>query len=113
MIDFSAGASPFVVWEGSQEVIRETFIEAYKGVAAGRWSEMDVTALYHKVRRKIFDCCERIEIHAGPGEAYLVHRLALHGIAPWQSGASASADGRLICYLRPEIGGPEDWLFNP
>ncbi len=113
MVDFSAGASPFVVWEGSQEIVRETFTEAYKGVAADQWSEMDVTTLYHEVRRKIFECCKRVEIYAAPGEAYLVHRLALHGVAPWQSGADATADGRMICYLRPEIGGPEAWLFDP
>jgi hypothetical protein len=113
MVDFSSGASPFVVWEGSQEIIRETFSTVFDGVASDQWGEIDITGEYHAVRRKIFDCCKRVEIYASPGEAYLIHRLALHGIAPWQSGAGATADGRMICYFRPEVGGPEDWLFNP
>lgn len=113
MVDFSPGAAPFVVWEGSHELIRETFTEVFQGIPVGQWGEMDVTAVYHDARRKIFECCKRVEVYARPGEAYLVHRLALHGIAPWQSGACATRDGRMICYFRPEIGGPRDWLFNP
>ena len=113
MVDFSPGDSPFVVWEGSHKVMRETFTEVFQGVPADQWGKMDITGVYHQARHKIFESCKRVEIYATPGEAYLVHRLALHGIAPWQSGASATRDGRMICYFRPEIGGPENWLFNP
>ena len=113
MVDFGPQASPFVVWEGSHEIVRATFSRVFKGVPADQWGDMDITGVYHEVRRKIFTNCKRVEIHARPGEAYLVHRLALHGMAPWKSGASATPDGRMICYFRPENGGPEDWLFNP
>jgi len=113
MVEFNAGASPFVVWEGSHEVIRETFVERFRGEPAEQWGEIDITGVYHEVRRKIFGRCKRVEIHARPGEAYLVHRLALHGVAPWQGTASATPDGRMICYFRPEIGGPESWLLSP
>jgi len=113
MVEFNAGASPFVVWEGSHEVIRTTFTEQFRGVPVEQWGEIDITGVYHQVRRKIFGLCKRVEIHARPGEAYLVHRLALHGVAPWQGIASATPDGRMICYFRPETGGPESWLLSP
>jgi hypothetical protein len=113
MVEFNAGASPFVVWEGSHEVIRKTFAEQFQDVPAEQWGEIDITGVYHEVRRKIFGLCRRVEIHARPGEAYLVHRLSLHGIAPWQGTASATPDGRMICYFRPETGGPESWLLSP
>ena len=41
------------------------------------------------------------------------YRLALHGIAPWQKPAVADADGRMICYFRPETPSPEEWLMAP
>lgn len=113
MVDFSPGASPLVVWEGSHEIIRETFNQVFQGKHADQWGEMDITGVYHDVREKIFNCCKRVEIYARPGEAYLLHRLALHGVAPWRGGARATSDGRMICYFRPQIGGPRDWLFNP
>jgi len=113
MVEFAPGASPFVVWEGSQVIIRETFSEVFQSLPAAHWGEVDVTEVYHDVRRRIFDSCKRVEIHARPGEAYLVHRLALHGMAPWKEDASATADGRMICYFRPNIGGAEEWLGNP
>jgi len=42
---------------------------------------------------------------AAPGQAYLLHRLALHGVAPWADGAEASADGRMVAYFRPILPG--------
>ncbi len=113
MVEFSSEASPFVVWEGSHEVVRETFIDVFQGVPAEQWGEMDITGVYHEIRRTIFDRCRRVEIYARPGESYLVHRLALHGVAPWQSTASATPDGRMICYFRPETGSSEGWLISP
>lgn len=113
MVETDAGASPLVVWEGSHEIIRETFQAVYEGVPVGQWGGIDVTEIYHAVRRRIFDSCQRVEIAARPGEAYLVHRLCLHGVAPWAPSAKAGPDGRMIVYFRPEIGGPGDWLQAP
>jgi hypothetical protein len=113
MVEFGIGASPFVIWEGSHEIVRESFIAKFRDLPPQQWGNIDVTEVYHETRRRIFDCCKRIEIYATPGEAYLVHRLALHGIAPWKKDASATEDGRMICYFRPEIGSAEEWLFNP
>lgn len=110
MVETDPGAAPFVVWEGSHRVVRETFLRRFEGVPASRWRDVDVTDVYHAARRRIFDACERVEIAARPGEAYLAHRLILHGVAPWAESARASGDGRMICYFRPEIGGPLEWL---
>ena len=59
----------------------------------------------------MFETCRRVTVPAQPGEAYLVHRLALHGVAPWEDGAEAPEEGRMIVYFRPEFpAGGRDWL---
>ncbi len=82
----------------------------FSGIDAENWVEQDITEAYHAVRRQVFERCRRVTLSAKPGECYLMHRLTLHGIAPWQEGAEASADGRMICYFRPELGDAESWL---
>ncbi len=106
----SPDAAPLAVWEGSHEVIRRVFHDHFTDTPPDEWRNVDVTDLYHAARREIFETCPRREVAAQPGEAYLVHRLALHGIAPWGAGAAAAADGRMIVYFRPDLGGPQAWL---
>ena len=113
MIETSPDASPFVIWESSHEMVRQTLAACYESLPAARWGDVDVTDAYHRVRRRVFADCRRVEIWGKPGEAYLAHRLSVHGIAPWGKSASAPPDGRIICYFRPEIGGPLQWLTNP
>ena len=113
MVEFDAGASPFVVWEGSQEIIRAGFRQRFAGIPVERWGDEDVTDAYQAARQRAFDECRRVEIHARPGEAFLAHRLVVHGMAPWRDGASAGADGRMICYFRPAPFGAREWLHNP
>jgi len=48
-----------------------------------------------------------------PGEATLLHRLTLHGVAPWAAGVTAPPEGRIIAYFRPLMGTVQDWLLNP
>jgi len=110
MLDYDAGASPFVVWEGSHEVVRQAFQCFFQGKHPNDWCSLDMTEVYHEVRHQIFKSCERVEVHAKPGEAYLVHRLALHGMAPWKTAENSSCKERMICYFRPEVGGIEGWL---
>ena len=110
MVEASNDASPFVIWEGSHDILRQALRAVFDGVPADRWSKVDVTEAYHAARRRIFTECRQIEIAAKPGEAYLVHRLALHGMARWGEGASAGPDGRMIVYFRPILSGPEEWL---
>ncbi|MDI3336124.1 hypothetical protein QKW60_06880 [Defluviimonas aestuarii] len=105
------GASPPVIWEGSHRIMARAFREAFAGYAAADWPDVDVTNVYHAARREVFATCPRVVLHAGPGEAVLIHRLALHGISPWQVGAAAPEDGRIIAYFRPELpGGIAEWL---
>ena len=110
----SACASPLVVWERSHEIMRAAFAAAFRGIPAGDWGEVDLTEIYKAARQQVFDRCTRIELPVQPGEASLVHRLALHGVAPWQEGAVAGPEGRMIAYFRPEFSGHgDDWLTAP
>jgi hypothetical protein len=113
LVRVGAGASPLVVWEGSHELVRRTFRERFARIAPANWRELDITRTYHALRREIFAACERVEIVAQPGEAYLVHRLALHGIAPWSAPGGSFPDGRMVAYFRPEMDAPDEWLFAP
>lgn len=110
LVEFDQQASPLVVWEGSHELVRTAMKARFNHLAPDRWGDEDITEAYHAVRNQIFERCDRVPLWAKPGEAYLIHRLALHGISPWLDGAEASPDGRMICYFRPEISGAESWL---
>ncbi len=106
-----ASASPLVVWEGSHEVMRSAFREALAGHDPAEWSSVDVTEAYQAARRTVFETCERVPLCAEPGEALLLHRLVLHGVAPWAAGASAPQEGRMIAYFRPRMaGGVSAWV---
>ena len=100
-----AGASPLVVWRGSHRILQKALLKACEGHSPESWSDLDLTEAYTIARAQVFDTCERVELHAAPGEAYLLHRLALHGVAPWSDGAKAPADGRMIAYFRPVLPG--------
>lgn len=113
LVEYDADASPFVVWEGSHGIIREVFASRFAGLPPEQWGGLDITEVYHAAREQVFASCERVEIHARPGEAFLAHRLILHGMAPWREGAYATTDGRMICYFRPDPFGPYEWLNNP
>ena len=114
LTDCAAGASPFVVWEGSHHIMRDMFTKALAHLPQEAWADVDLTEAYQAARRTVFDTCQRVEIAAKPGEAYLVHRFALHGVASWAEGAEAPADGRMIAYFRPEFqGATRDWLELP
>jgi hypothetical protein len=104
-------ASPFVLWEGSHVIMQEAFRKAFAGVAPENMNTHDVTEAYQAARREVFARCPRIELVAKPGEAYVLHRHALHGVAPWADGLTAGPEGRMIAYFRPELpGGVADWL---
>ncbi|VAV99360.1 FIG00991857: hypothetical protein [hydrothermal vent metagenome] len=106
-----AGASPLVIWEGSHHIMRAAFAAVLGDVAQENWADIDLTEAYQAARREVFERCPRVTVAAQPGAAYLIHRHALHGIAPWQEAAKAPPEGRMIAYFRPELpGGSEDWL---
>ncbi|MEM7190972.1 MAG: hypothetical protein AAF439_15280 [Pseudomonadota bacterium] len=93
------GAAPLVVYEGSHEIMRTAFRERFNGIDPADWSVEDVTDAYVAARKDCFEHCRRVEVTAQPGEAYLVHRLALHGVAPW---TADTAKQRAIAYFRPD-----------
>ncbi|MEL7212635.1 MAG: hypothetical protein AAGK92_08240 [Pseudomonadota bacterium] len=104
--------SPLVVWEGSAAIMHAAFSEAFKNVPASEWSTMDVTEIYQEARKRCFETCTRVALVAKPGEALLLHRLTLHGVAPW-AGSEPCDEGRRIAYFRPLLEDPADWLAQP
>ncbi|OZA06600.1 MAG: hypothetical protein B7Y02_14875 [Rhodobacterales bacterium 17-64-5] len=108
-----AEASPLVVWEGSHEILRAALKAALAPHPPPLWAEVDLTAAYAAARRTIFDTCRRITLPALPGEATLLHRLTLHGVAPWEPEAKAPPEGRIIAYFRPLMADVAEWLLRP
>jgi hypothetical protein len=106
-----SGASPLVVWEGSHHVIRAAFATAFAGVRPQDWGDLDVTDIYQAARAQVFAACPRRVMTPGFGQAVLVHRLAIHGVAPWETRAAASPAGRMVAYFRPLLPDPADWLM--
>ncbi|MEO1238557.1 MAG: hypothetical protein AAFW64_02650 [Pseudomonadota bacterium] len=104
-----ADASPLVVWDGSEEIIRDAFTAAFAGHDPEDWAEVDVTEAYKAARRRVFDTCPRRTVPLAQGEGVLVHRMAIHGIAPWGQGTKADPMGRVMAYLRPRVD-PLWWL---
>lgn len=107
-------AAPFTVYEGSHELMRRAFRTRFEGIATADWPMEDITDIYVAARREAFEACARMPVHASPGQAYLVHRLALHGVAPW--GESPETAPRMIVYFRPELSGEDArnwWLDAP
>src|SRR5262249_49580552 len=111
LVAVDAGMAPFVLWEGSHEIMRGALVCAFAGVDPQDWSAVDLTDSYHAARRTIFARCPRIEITTKPGETYLVHRLTLHGMAPWSGRGQAVS--RTIVYFRPPFADLGDWLSRP
>ena len=106
-------AAPLSVWEGSHEILRAALLQALSPHPPATWGEVDLTEAYQNARRDIFETCRRIELPVRPGEATLLHRLALHGVTRWQEQDEAPPEGRMIAYLRPQFASVEAWLTQP
>ncbi|TMV06339.1 hypothetical protein FGK63_14375 [Ruegeria sediminis] len=114
LTEAGADAAPMVVWDESHRVLGAAFARAFEGLPRDRLHEVDITDAYQAARREVFDTCARIELPARPGEAYLLHRHCLHGVAPWGESAASGPDGRMIAYFRPELpGGVAEWIETP
>ncbi|MFT4961387.1 MAG: hypothetical protein ACI92Z_002477 [Paracoccaceae bacterium] len=109
----SADAAPLVVWQGSHHIMRAAFTKALADHDPATWPDVDITEAYITARRMIFETCPRVTLPAQPGEATLLHRLSLHGVAPWSDTATADKDGRMIAYYRPQMKNVTDWLARP
>lgn len=115
LTDCTPEASPLVVWDGSHHIMRRAFERALDGVAPQDWGEVDLTETYQATRREVFETCPRVTLPVPLGGVSLVHRLALHGVAPWGQGADAPPEGRMIAYFRPEFEDLKQpsWLSQP
>lgn len=108
--DVAPDAAPLVVWEGSHEIMRRAFRARFDDVPPDDWASEDITDCYVAARRECFEVCRRVPVHVPSGGAYIVHRLALHGVAPW---AGAETKPRAIAYFRPDPcfeASPAWWL---
>lgn len=103
-------ASPLTVWEGSHELLRSALLKVLEPHPPEIWGEIDITKAYQQARRDVFATCRRITLPARPGEATLLHRLTLHGVAAWKPQDTAPAEGRMIAYLRPQWASVHQWL---
>ena len=84
------------------------FISSTFNRKTSKWAELDITQAYRTARREVFASCRRLELPAQPGEAYLLHRLTLHGVAPWRA---TSGQRRMVAYFRPLWQNPiQDFL---
>lgn len=110
---YDPDAAPFSIWEGSHILFRKEFQAVLGDLSRDEWGALDLTDWYMTTRKRAFETCERITVHATPGQAYLVHRHALHGMAPWADGARAGPDGRAIVYFRPPTSDLDRWLTAP
>lgn len=112
--DSPANAAPFVVWEGSHKLLQAAFQQALLPFPVEQWAQVDLTETYQSTRRQIFESCKRVELPAKPGESYVIHRLALHGMAPWPDDLAGPPEGRMIAYFRPaEETSIKRWLMAP
>lgn len=109
----SPDAAPLVVWEGSHKIIRHALRAALADHPPESWDNIDITAAYQAARAQVFETCLRVEVPSRPGQATLLHRLLVHGVAPWAKGASAPPEGRIIAYFRPVLASVFEWVEKP
>lgn len=109
--DPPVGAAPLTVWEGSHMAIRSALMLSLSRFPPEEWPDVDVTVPYQAARRWCFQTLRRVEVAARPGEAYLLHRLTLHGVAPWRGGAEGR---RAVAYFRPNPApdAPFNWWLQ-
>lgn len=105
-----ATASPLVVYEGSHTILRAALTKALLPHDPATWGDVDLTEPYTQARRQIFATCPRVVVPQSPGEAVILHRLTLHGVTPWEQGATAPPQGRIVAYFRPLLASVHDWL---
>jgi hypothetical protein len=109
-----AQGAPLVVWERSHLVLQDALRRALAPHPPAIWAEVDITEAYQTARAQVFELCPRIELRAVPGEAMVLHRLTLHGVAPWPSADhDKGQSARIIAYFRPMLTSVADWIRAP
>ena len=100
-------AAPLVVWPGSHRRMRAALVA---GVGERVPAEVDLTDAYVAARRGVFEAIEPVALPMAAGDAVLLHRHMLHGVAPWDAAVAEGADARRIAYFRPVLRDPAQWL---
>ena len=103
-----AEAAPLVVWEGSHLVMQAALSPLLAGIDDP--SEVDITDAYQAARAEVFRTCARVELPGVLGEAVILHRHLIHGVAPWAAGATAEEPGRMVAYFRPLLDSVAEWI---
>lgn len=101
-------AAPLMVWPGSHHLLGDAL-----RAAIGQFdpTQVDLTQPYQAARRSVFDHIAPVPVIVPPGQAILLHRHLLHGVAPFAPDQAAPPEGRMIAYFRPlHAGGPHAWL---
>lgn len=101
--------SPLVVWEGSHRIMAAALHAALCPHPPETWADVDVTDAYQIARAQVFETCPRVELPVGIGEATVLHRLTVHGVAPWQG---EDAGERIIAYFRPLLTTVAEWITD-
>ncbi|MEM9580595.1 MAG: hypothetical protein AAF891_07895 [Pseudomonadota bacterium] len=100
----SSEACPLVVWPGSHLLMGAALKEVLQ-----EDPQADITEVYKTARASVFAKIDPVQVSADPGQAVLLHRHLLHGIAPWKTGDTAPPEGRMVAYFRPQMDRLEDW----
>ncbi|MEM7632839.1 MAG: hypothetical protein AAF227_12655 [Pseudomonadota bacterium] len=96
--------APTVVWPGSHTIMQGALRAA---IGDAPPASVDVTEAYQAARRVVFARCAPVSLRVAPGGAFLLHRFALHGTAPWDGPVGPA---RMIAFLRPEFDTATAWL---
>jgi hypothetical protein len=75
-----------------------------------RGMRIDMTEIYKFVRREVFATCPRREVPLAPGQAVLVHRHAIHGVAPWARGRRLRRRAGDRLFPARKLRQFDDWL---
>ena len=105
-------AAPLVVWDGSHRVMQSALRRALAAHPPQDWGNIDITDVYQAARAQVFATCPRVEVPIVRGQATLLHRAVLHGVAPWPTGFDAGQTDRIIAYFRPMLASVQDWLLR-
>ncbi|MEL7166780.1 MAG: hypothetical protein AAGL96_15020 [Pseudomonadota bacterium] len=96
--------APTLVWPGSHRIIQRALRDAIGPAPIGN---VDITDAYQSARQTVFDRSEPVPLHVDEGGAFLLHRFALHGTAPWDGPAGPA---RAVAFFRPQLCSATDWL---
>ena len=99
--------APTLAWPGSHRIIGEALREA---IGDAPPTEVDVTEAYVAARQQVLERICPVPLSPPPGGAFLLHRLLVHGTAPWEDDGAVAPDGRMVVFFRPEVARPEQWL---